>query len=549
MPADAALDLSPIGPALSDINEAELAPGEHPSLSAFRYGSYRELPATYTLYNDFVTHEIEPFMEMARVEEDFYPELWADWQESKFTIDELPRGHGKTEFGIWYTLWTVMRQPINPWWDKGGVKRMIQQLVVSSGKTEVNELGDRLEEYAFASPILKQLLPWGVKKGRTSTSWNKDKKKFANGSIIHFRQVKCRRNLHVDRIWLDDLITESSTLTDKDTKKFVTGTILPMGTAKRAPVNLTGTPLRYTDIIHAMDKTGLFTHTKRPAIIDWDNKIILSKRLSWEALMEAKQLIGAIKFEAEYQLNALDNKAGIIKREWVEACYDDTVAYPNYAKIKAREASMYAQEIDFDPWRDNYYAIYGGIDFAFSDLETSDWSVYVTIGDRGPGHLGQRYDLLELRRFQGKSLGEQKKEMREWYELWNHDLIGVEVNSIRSIVKDLGQLDMPFKLFWTGSVDERDKKKASGNSAFRGRIYSVSKRNFALRHGMIYENKKIRIPYKGDIAQGMAHQIMRESISWALEDNKLIEVGIHPDIPIAIGYALEIAEGHNFSVG
>lgn len=520
---------------------------EHPALTAFRWASYKNLPQTYGLFMDFVRNELAPYMEMRLVEEDFYPEMWERWHANKYTIDEIARGHGKSEWGIWQTLYNAVRQPENTWWDLGGGKRVVQQLIVSSGSLEVRELGDRMEEYCFASPILRQLTPRGAAKGRTTDRWNNKKKVFSNGSMLHFRQVKCRRGLHVDNILMDDLITESSTLTDKDTKKFVLGAILPMGTAKRAMVRILGTPLRATDIIHEMEKTGMYEHSKLPAILDWEKKVILSKRLTWDALMSAKKLIGSVKFEAEYQLNALENQRGIIRRSWVEACYDKAFALTNIAKINAHEESMTAQGVEFTAWRDRYYAVYGGVDFAFSDLESADWSVYYTVGDRGEEYDGTRYDLLDVLRFRGQSLGWQMEELERWYKLWEHDLIGVEANSIRSSVKDIRQLNIPFKLFWTGTVDERDKKKPQG--PFSGRIYSVSKRNFALRLGGQFERGNIRIPYQGEEAMLLGEMLRTECCSWALEDNKLVEVGIHPDMPIALGYAIETAEGHHFAVG
>lgn len=547
MPTANAARVPSLPPALSAINEADSARIEHPSLTALRWAGYKELPLTYDLFMDFVRNEIAPHMEMRFVEEDFYPEMWRNWTECKFTIDEVHRGGGKTEFGIWKTLLSVVRQPVNPWWDKGGVKRVIQQLLVGSGREDVKELGDRIDEYCVASPILRQITPRGAAKKSSTDRWNDRKKKFSNGSILHFRQVKCRRNLHVDRIWFDDLITESSTLTDKDTEKFVTGTILPMGTAKRASVHFTGTPLRAKDILHVMDRTGLYTHVKRPAILDWEKQIILSKRLTWEALMEARQHIGSVKFEAEYMLNALENKGGLIRRKWVEQCFDKSFSFPNIAEINAKEEQMRTAGIKFEPWRNQYYAVYGGVDFAFSDLETADWSVYYTVGDRGIEHDGARYDLLNVLRFKGESLGWQMKELQRWHGLWEHDLIGMEANSIRSSVKDIRQLRLPLKLFWTGTVDERDKKKPGG--PFRGRIYSVSKRNLVLRLSIQLESGNIRIPYKGDRERMMADQLRAECCSWALEDNKLVEIGPHPDMPIAVAFAIETAEGHNFAVG
>src|SRR3990172_852901 len=87
---------------------------ENPLVLGIRWADYRVLPAEYRLFMRFVSNELAPHMEMQLVEEDFYPDLWQRWNEHRFTIDEISRGHGKTEWGIWNTLWNVLRQPANP---------------------------------------------------------------------------------------------------------------------------------------------------------------------------------------------------------------------------------------------------------------------------------------------------------------------------------------------------------------------------------------------------------------------------------------------------
>jgi len=495
---------------------------------------YRINEPAYDTFMHFVANELAPQMEIALVREDFYPVLWHRWNARKYTIDEIARGHGKTEWGIWNILWNVVRQPKNPWWDLPGEKRITEQLVVSCGITEVNEIGDRIEDYVFSSELLSKLVPRGARKNELSSVWNKKKKVFTNGSTLHFRPVKCKRGLHVDWIWLDDLITESSTLSDKETVKFVQGVIMPMGAAKRAPVRITGTPLRATDIIHVMDKTNRYDHVRLPAILDYASKAMLSKRFTWDSLMEMRAHIHPAKFEAEYMLNALEAQTGVIRRAWLEASFDETFDLANPAT---------------KGWRTPYYAVYGGVDFAFADLSTSDWSVYATIGDRGADVQGRRFDVLEVERFQGKSLGWQMNFLREWHARWDHDLIGMEANSIRGSVKEIRELGMPVKLFWTGTRDEEEKMRPAAEEDFAGNIHTVSKRNFALRQGLQYEQGRMRIPYASQRARDMADRLLQESVSWALEEQKLVEIGEHPDVPIAIGYALEVALGHAFVVG
>ncbi len=491
-------------------------------------------------------------MEMSLVKEDHYELMWNRWRDNRHTIDEISRGHGKTEFGIWVTLWNIIRQPINPWWDLGGIKRVIQQLIVSSSWDDVAEMGDRIENYVFANPIFEQFVPTGIKKDSTSKRWNQRKKGFTNGSTLHFRPVKSKRGLHVDHIWMDDLITESSTLKDAETRKFVESAIMPMGGQKRAMLRLTGTPLRATDIIHVMEKTGEYDHFKLPAVLNWEQKIISSKRMTWATLMTEKRKMHPASWEAEYMLNPLEGQNTCIKRPWVEKSYDRRFGLLNIHKINAKEAKLAESGEAFVPWSEEYYAIYGGIDFAFSDRITADWSAYYTIGDRGDpeddeAHDMPRFDLLGCKLMHGKSIGEQTTFMQEWHELWDHDLIGVEANSIMGSMKDLRRLALPLKMFWTGNKDEMEKLKPQVEHI--GRVHSISKRNFVLRLGTLFEQGNIRVPYQGEIAKQIAERLTNECVSWALEDGKIVEVGVHPDMPIALGFALEVALGHNFAVG
>ena len=53
------------------------------------------------------------------------------------------------------------------------------------------------------------------------------------------------------------------------------------------------------------------------------------------------------------------------------------------------------------------------------------------------------------------------------------------------------------------------------------------------------ENGNIIIPYKTEADKEMGDIILAECTSYALSDGKIVETGVHPDIPIGIGYAIE----------
>ena len=64
-----------------------------------------------------------------------------------------------------------------------------------------------------------------------------------------------------------------------------------------------------------------------------------------------------------------------------------------------------------------------------------------------------------------------------------------------------------------------------------------------MRLGTAFENKRFVIPYKTEADKKVAHRICAETTSFALSNGKIVEAGIHPDIPIAMGYALELMDG------
>jgi hypothetical protein len=57
-----------------------------------------------------------------------------------------------------------------------------------------------------------------------------------------------------------------------------------------------------------------------------------------------------------------------------------------------------------------------------------------------------------------------------------------------------------------------------------------------------FENNQVIIPYASDEAKEKYELLEQEFLSFALEDGKIIEIGVHPDIPIAFVYAGEAAK-------
>jgi len=247
------------------------------------------------------------------------------------------------------------------------------------------------------------------------------------------------------------------------------------------------------------------------------NKILWKDRFTKEKLKKIKYDIGSIPFQQEYLNNPVDNSASLIKREWIEGCFREDISAEDITKMQFEMKTL-------------------GVDFAFSDRITANNSVF-----SGLGVKDDFYYLLCCKIEHGLSVFEQMKIIQnELYPKENYDQIGLEENSIKSISKDIQQWNLPITLFWTGASDPAKRKTAYKDYDWTEKRHTVGKINLIMRLGTAFENKRFIIPYKTEKDKSIADRILSECTSYALVEGKLVEAGVHPDIPIAIGYALEL---------
>lgn len=256
------------------------------------------------------------------------------------------------------------------------------------------------------------------------------------------------------------------------------------------------------------------------AACDMDLTNILWKdRFTKKILKQIKYEIGSVAFQQEYLNNPIDNTASLIKREWIEACFREDISAQEVYEMKFSTKTM-------------------GVDFAFADRVTSDDSAFVGLGKKKDDDF---IYLLGSQREKGLSVSEQMKMIKDEFQVkWNYDQIGLEENSIKAISKDIGQWNLPITLFWTAASDPAARLKPGYD--WSNKRHTVGKTNLIMRLGTAFENKRFIIPYKTDIDKQVADRLLAECTSYALSDGKLVEAGIHPDIPIAMGYALELIE-------
>ena len=162
----------------------------------------------------------------------------------------------------------------------------------------------------------------------------------------------------------------------------------------------------------------------------------------------------------------------------------------------------------------------------------------------GIGVANDEYTLICCLTRKGMSITEQFDYIEYLSGIYGYDDNALEENSIRSMSKELINYNFKSTLYWTGASDKAHTKKRDVD--FAQKRYTVGKTAMINRLATQFENKRIRIPYKTDKDKEVANRIMDECCTYALNDGKLVEVGVHGDIPIALGYAIERAESDRF---
>lgn len=245
------------------------------------------------------------------------------------------------------------------------------------------------------------------------------------------------------------------------------------------------------------------------------NNILWSDRFTRDILIKIKKEIGSVAFYQEYMNNPVDNTSSLIKREWIESCRREDISAEDVRNMQFSMKTL-------------------GVDFAFSDRVTADQTAFVGLGKKD-----EFLYLLGSQTEKGWSLDEQMKYIRDTlHPRETYDMIGLEENSIKSISKDINQWNLPITLFWTSASDPAARLKPDYD--WTNKRHTVGKINLIMRLGTAFENKQFIIPYKTEADKARYDKILAECTSFALSDGRLVEAGVHPDIPIAMGYALEL---------
>jgi len=441
----------------------------------------------------------------------FHDEIINDFMVPGDSVVAAPRGHGKsTLIGLGFMLWLILY-------------KKERYIVYTSQNHE--------KSVQFLEPVKAELQTNKMLKfiyGDTNISKNiKDDEGRNREDCFDYKGIRVHalsfeKNIRglkfgVHRpslIILDDIDDDQRVLNPdlrkKDSDK-LTKQIIPAIDSEVGRVKMVGTILHHDCLL--AKRLRIMDGKIYKAVQD-DGTILFPELFSKEKLESIRYRIGSSSFQSEYLNNPVDNSSAIIKREWVQASYDKTKSFED--KMKFGDS-------------------YQGVDFAFSDRVTADKSAFV-----GIGRDEEYFVLFQCITKKGLSITQQFDYIEQLQKENMFTMNGLEENSIRGMSKELYHYDFPYTLFWTGAADPSAKRKAEAN--FNDKRFTVGKLAMIDRIATQFENGNIKIPYMTEHDKQVAHQITDELCTYARNDGKLVETGVHGDIPIALGYALECAD-------
>ena len=252
---------------------------------------------------------------------------------------------------------------------------------------------------------------------------------------------------------------------------------------------------------------------------------------SIEKLMAIKREIGPLSYQQEYLNEPVADETSIIKSEWVRACFDEELSYEDKGDFSMKTL---------------------GHDPSFSDSLTADntaicgigMSNYRTVED---GKFSGKYVIFLAEWLRGKSITEQLVILNEYHRTFRFNYLGLEENSIRAVSDDFKRtIKFPYKLFWLGNTSPQAQRPSGAQyREWTDKRITIGKMNMVQRMGTRFWNKEIKLPYKTEEDKEKSNRILEECVTWSIQDGKLVEAGIHPDMPIALAYAIELMEMHN----
>lgn len=437
--------------------------------------------------------------------------LWASMvaKYPKLAIN-APRDHGKSFFfSFAYVIWRVyynwLPDALMTMETFKSVPRISIGYIFSNTVDQAVLLLDIVKQEIENNPRLQHLIP------ARKDVWSKTAVKFSNGAQVRARGWnQSVRGAHPVWIVCDDVLKDEIIYSEIQRKKYndyffsaVTPMLVPCG-----QMVVVGTPMHQDDLYAHLEKSPSYIFKRFPAMKD--GKALWPTRYNRQLLEERKLEVGSNRFAREYMCEPITDDTALFNERVVNACCDQYYEMPTHLDQEDRQKLR----------------IYTGVDLAISATVGADFTVIITVG---VDERNRRY-ILDIRRFRGKSLTEQIREMEDVYRTFRPIKMKVENNGFQKVVEQeaLRRTDIPIEGHTTGRNKHDPAMGVPG----------------LLVH---FENARYVIPRATDRCRMKTDPLIQELKAFTYVDGKLKGLGTHDDCVMALWIAESCVGEANFS--
>jgi hypothetical protein len=408
-----------------------------------------------------------------------------------------------------YPIW---RAKYDPW-----VKEIY---ILGADQPSAVENLDKLKALMSEHATLAGMLP----KGRNQGLASRTELQLRNGVIIRAKgMMSPLRGRHPQLIVGDDILNERNSDTAEARlrlKKYFWEAVFPMkdkGTeasqAKgfKSQIVIIGTAQDWEDLYHDLLKSKHFRGRKMQAIIDEDTqKVLWPERYSYADLMKLKETQGSLAFAKEYQNEPIN---------------DDTTIFPSSLFVDCKD-----EDLSYVRSYDGPNPVFLGGDFSVPGSIDKDRTCVLSFEMDGANNF-----IVPLWYWLDRPT-----EMQEQLTQIEHQCQALKVT--------LGYIeDNLFQKLYAQHFKTKTNLPIQGHTVTHGA--KIAKEIGILSFRPLFENGRIRLPYKTAQDRKMTDEMIKEFSGVVKKNGKIGNFTYHDDIILAFWHALEAsrASGSKFS--
>lgn len=466
----------------------------------------RETVANLCAKNFLVFQKVELGFELGN----HHREWWGDLKTGQDVCYLAPRDSGKSHsMARGYPIW---KAKYDPW-----VKEIY---ILGADQPSAVENLDKLKALMADRPTLVGLLPVGRNEGLASRT----ELQLRNGVIIRAKgMMSPLRGRHPQLIVGDDILNERNSDTAEARtriKKYFWEAVFPMkdkGTEQsqakgfRSQIVIIGTAQDWDDLYHDLLKSPHFRGRKMQAIINEEaQEVLWPARYSYQDLMKLKETQGSLAFSKEYQNEPLNDDTTIFPSTLFTDCKDTDLSYVRHY--------------------DGPNPVFLGADFSVpGSIDKDRTCVFSFALDMANSYIIPLWYWLD-----------RPSEMQEQLTQIEHQCQALRVT--------LGFMeDNLFQKLYALHFKTKSVLPLQGHTVTHGK--KVAFETGILGFRPLFENGRIRLPYKTALDRKMTDELIKEFGGVVKKRGKIGNFTYHDDIITAFWHALEASRvgGNKFS--